>query len=578
MSQSGSTLDRVSAVALESTVLLLAFALPFEIIHPLLTLGPWLAITNLEIILGLAILAWLLRAAATRRLDLRTPLTPLSLVFLVVAAVAALLAPSLRPDALKFTLRLAAGSLAFFLVLAVVTTRERFVRVIAALLGGALVSAAFGLFEAFGGASAPIFALFKAGPTRIGGEIRVSASFQYATIASMYFEMVVPLILGAAIAVRRRAAKVALLLATAALIQVVISTLTRSGMGALAATFLGMLSLAWSRPVFRQALLPVGVAAITLVALVGALAARNSTFITRLRTEDEARWYGASYDVPGRLTLTAGEVVTVPVRVENTGVAPWQATGDNPFVLSYHWLSADGQQELDYTRIETGLPRDIAPGESVELGARVDVIARPGQYLLAWGMLQREILWFKDRGVPEAYSRVEVASTEGVPPEAPPEVPVLVAPRDETVYVRPPVRRIELWRTAIQMVRQRPLLGVGPDNYRHVFGEYAGQSEWDRNVHANNMYLEMFAGTGVLGGLAFVSLLLVAGLLALRGWWQAPADAFGLWSLALAGSLVAFLAHGLLDYFLEFTGLLLFFWMLLGLIVGFVRLTSAGGR
>src|SRR5207248_3749842 len=50
----------------------------------------------------------------------------------------------------------------------------------------------------------PLLALFKVAPTRVGGELRVGASFQYATIAAMYFEMVIPLAIVLAAAAQRR--------------------------------------------------------------------------------------------------------------------------------------------------------------------------------------------------------------------------------------------------------------------------------------------------------------------------------------------------------------------------------------
>lgn len=569
--------DRVTSVTLEATLLLLALALPFESRYPVLTVGPWFEVTNLEFILGLTVLAWGLHLAQTRqRPNLRTPLTIPILLFLALALVSAVAAPSHRTEAIKFTTRLLGGTYAFFLVVATITTQTRFVRLVGAILTMSVLSAALGLAEAAGAGSAPLFDLFKAGPTRVGGQLRVSASFQYATIASMYFEMATPLMLGAAMVVRRRATRLVLLLGVALLVGVVVLTLTRAGLIALAAALMVMAAMAWFKAGIRWALAPIGATSALLVLFVALLAASNSAFVTRLRTEDEARWYGASYRAPEHLAASAGEVVTVPVWVQNTGEMTWQAAGDHAFVLSYQWLTADGRQEVAYPRLETMLPRDLAPGESAELAAAVRVVPQPGSYLLAWSMLQRDIVWFKDRGIEMAYTRVE-ASPAGRPK---PSSSIRTVLRDETVYVKPPVRRLELWRAAIQMVRRHPLLGVGPDNFRHVFGEYSGRSEWNTRIHANNLYLEMFADLGVLGGAAFLLILALAARILVRAWWAAPAGETphrgvspirAAWLLALAGSFVAFLTHGLLDYFLEFVGLYLFFWMLLGMIVSSSR-------
>lgn len=82
--------------------------------------------------------------------------------------------------------------------------------------------------------------------------------------------------------------------------------------------------------------------------------------------------------------------------------------------------------------------------------------------------------------------------------------------------------RVVQWQAAVEGIRDRPLLGVGPENYQIVWSRFyhpemyrfISDSRWDR---AHNAYLDAFATAGILG---FVSLLAV--VLAL-GWsaWQA---------------------------------------------------------
>ena len=47
-----------------------------------------------------------------------------------------------------------------------------------------------------------------------------------------------------------------------------------------------------------------------------------------------------------------------------------------------------------------------------------------------------------------------------------------------------------------------PLLGLGPDNFRHVYGSYLGQAEFDDRITANNWYVEMLATVGLIGLIA----------------------------------------------------------------------------
>src|SRR5206468_6008557 len=106
---------------------------------------------------------------------------------LLVALVAALTAAEFGDEALKFVWRLAAATFVLLIMLRVTRGDDRRQNILWALALGAGVSALLGIGEAFGWrALDPWLSLFKVAPTRVGGELRASASFQYATIAAMY--------------------------------------------------------------------------------------------------------------------------------------------------------------------------------------------------------------------------------------------------------------------------------------------------------------------------------------------------------------------------------------------------------
>jgi hypothetical protein len=68
-------------------------------------------------------------------------------------------------------------------------------------------------------------------------------------------------------------------------------------------------------------------------------------------------------------TTTAGEQRTVPVTITNTTTESWTAADH---ALSYHWAAADGTDVTSAeNRLETALPEDVAPGESVTVDAVV---------------------------------------------------------------------------------------------------------------------------------------------------------------------------------------------------------------
>ena len=60
------------------------------------------------------------------------------------------------------------------------------------------------------------------------------------------------------------------------------------------------------------------------------------------------------------------------------------------------------------------------------------------------------------------------------------------------------------------MIRDAPLLGVGPGTFRLRYGTYLGWPEWDERIHANNTYLEIGATTGIVGLAVFLFVTLYA--------------------------------------------------------------------
>ena len=549
----------------------LAASLAFEWIEPLLSAGGVLAFTNVELLLLTALAAWLLSRVAGGR----WPAVPATMarpagLWLLVLLASALLAPAHRVDALKFTARTASGLLAGWAAYDLVVrsphaTPRRTWLLQAMALGGALV-AALGLAEyAQLRPAVDWLAGFKHGQTVVGEVLRVSASLGYATVAAMILELTAPLLLVWAVTARRRWLKLLLALGLLATLAALVLTLSRGGVIALTASLLLMALLAW-RLGFR-ALAGSGLAATAgLLALVGLLFVVNPVTLLRLTSESAAEWYRATYIAPESLEAVQGEALTVPIQVTNAGVRTWEPAGDRPFMLSYHVLRPDGTL-VAFDGVRTPLPQAVAPGESVPLDGRLRVPVQPGDYVVAWEMLQEGVAWFADRGAEPATMRLEVlAGTAGGTVPAPD-----TAGGARLAWRPPPVGRLQLWSMALSMVRARPLLGVGPDNYRLAYGVYADTGTWDTRVHANNLYLEWLADTGILGFLVFIwlnaAILLVACRNLALGNPQGIHPAYAKWQVALLGSLAAWYVHGLFDSFYEFTPTLLAFWLLAGLAV-----------
>ena len=530
--------------------LLLAFTLPFEAI-PALLRTQWLTLTDDKLVFLLLLAVWLLqgRRALPTRQESRLLLPGLVLVLAVLVS-ARTADAAYADEGSRYVARLLAAVFVMLVALRLGGNGRDLLWAVA--LGGG-ISALLGVAEVLRVPGAqPLLALFKVAPTRVGGELRVGASFQYATIASMYFEMVVPLAIVLAATAKRRGLQVlAVAIAAACTLNVVLS-LTRAGMLTLAVVLAALILVGAARRVYRNLLIPTALSASVLLAGVAALLVRDQVFDLRLVTESDADWYGAVYSAPARLTLQADRSTTVDVDVRNEGRIAWTADGTHPFALGYRWLTGEGDGVLDITPAEVPLTRDVQPGDSIHLQALLSVPDLPaGTYRLDWGMLQRDVLQFYERGWADAETQVQVQSAAGTG-----TLPQ-ITPRDdgEAPWV---VGRLDLWNVALRLFATHPLTGVGPDNFRHYYGAELGLEGWDERVQANNLYLEILADLGILGLAAFAWV--VAGPLRtlLR-----PTSVI---MVGVGLAIAAFLLHGMLDAFLAFTPTVFLFWILVGLV------------
>src|SRR5262249_14772046 len=135
-------------------------------------------------------------------------------------------------------------------------------------------------------------------------------------------------------------------------------------------------------------------------------------FDLRLVSESDADWYGAVYHAPSSLTVQPNQLSTVDLDVSNEGRITWTTSGDHPFALGYRWLTQDGSGVLDVPPAVVTLSRDVEPGQTIHLQAALEIPDLPdGTYRLDWGMLQRDVLQFYERGWADAETRIQVVSS-----------------------------------------------------------------------------------------------------------------------------------------------------------------------
>lgn len=124
--------------------------------------------------------------------------------------------------------------------------------------------------------------------------------------------------------------------------------------------------------------------------------------------------------------------------------------------------------------------------------------------------------------------------------------------------------RLKTWHSALAMVRDHPLLGVGLDQFLLHYPDYIAASLKQTNEqytsHPHNLLLDVWLSMGVPGVLAFGWLLVRFFRDAWHQWWEE-----GRWLAAgLAAAMGAGLVHGMVDNFYFVPDLALAFWVLVG--------------
>ena len=538
------------------SLLVLMVAAPFERVKPAFTLLG-MELTNLEVVLSTALLLWFIFSVThRRRLQFQSPITWPSLLLLVVMLLSTWIVATHPGEALRFCGRFTAGLLIYYFVLNEVTHQSRLLGMLSATFFTGAFVAVLGILEYF---HVPLLsqwlAAFKTGPSYVGGQLRISSTLQYPTIASMYLEITFGLGIGLllyALARNRVRLAIFIFLCLSLTAEGILLTQTRAGWFTLPIQLVAVIGLYWIRIGVDRGFRVLLALVVVMAALFGQRLIYDPMFWLRLTTSSSQGWYRAQFEVSTQLKLSPGELQQIPITVTNIGKVTWNPGGEGefPFHLSYHWLDPEENKVLVFEGLRTPFPRTVRPGEKVQVQAQVLAPPRPGRYRLAWDVAQEGLLWFSTEEHLEDYSEalVEGPTVEG-------ELRMIPVPEP-----RFHLARFTLWWAAGQMLFSHPLLGVGPDNFRFLYGHYLDLEKWDHRLHSNNMYLEFFVGTGLLGGLLFLWLCFrIFGTL--KQIWQRFEKFDFILFLGVAAACLVVALHGLIDYFLVFTPTYIIIWM-----------------
>ena len=527
-------------------LLSIAIVAPFE--RVLLTVPGAFAITSVELVVALALgmLTWYIGPRALVA-GVPRPIRRSGAVFLLALVAAAALAPFEQSNASRFVLRMFMAAWLFVVTRHVVNTRHAARMLVRTMVVIAAVVAAIAVLEV---AQVPAvmsaLTTFRPGFHVVAGQLRATSTLAYPTIASMYLEVAFALGLWLLLDPSRRRPRLEgrLVFAALALIGAGISaTFTRAGLIAMAFAIALVAAIRLGRVSRAQAGLGTLTAlSFTLIAIVF-VAHSPELLATRLRTEGSEAWYGARYEVPGTLALSTGQPHRVPVALTNTGRLTWDSSTDPAFALSYHWLRADSGAVVVFEGQRTAFSQPVRPQARVAFDADVIAPAEPGAFILVWDVVHESRAWLSTEGVVPARTQVNVSG----PPLGIIRTEMARLPAGAIRPARP-----ALWAAAVRMASERPVFGLGPDNYRLAYGPYAGIARWDRRVHANNMYLEILTGAGSLGLLALVWLLICTGTALVHRLAHAHGSRH-IAGAAMLAALAVVAGHGLVDSFLSFT-------------------------
>jgi len=147
--------------------------------------------------------------------------------------------------------------------------------------------------------------------------------------------------------------------------------------------------------------------------------------------------------------------------------------------------------------------------------------------------------------------------------------------------------RVYLWESAVSIIGDYPLLGVGPDDFRWVYAKkYARDAPYSTlwfseegvpSHNSNSMFLEMGSDTGIAG--LGIFLVLTCGIFAcvFRAF-KKPSNQFVLCLIpGFIGAFAVFFLHGMIDCFFYYLPVLLLFWVLMGMVASLVSPDREGG-
>lgn len=183
------------------------------------------------------------------------------------------------------------------------------------------------------------------------------------------------------------------------------------------------------------------------------------------------RWLAYDLGAP-----RAGVLATARLRLQNAGSATWRSRGRLGLQLAYHWLDPLGNP-IVWDGIRTSFTPPVRPGEAVDLEVPLLAPRPPGDYLLAFDLVEERHFWLAELGCPRL------------------EIPVTVAPRIAERRLAVVVHGGSDPETATALAAQEePLVDDDPVAVAHLVAGAVPAPDWSRRVL--DVHAEGYAAAG----------------------------------------------------------------------------------
>ena len=451
---------------------------------------------------------------------------------------------------------------------------ERLQMVIRALGVGAIVVIIFAVCEALG--IRPITQWLNSFRSTVPfvDVYRVISTLDHPNSLAMYLELTLPFVI--VWLVTTQCLRVRLMLMSVLVLGtlMMVLSLSRGGMVSFAVALLLFAIVAFRMGQRFQALINIAmVAGLCIMLMVQSVLMPR--LMVRLTSEgSNAAWYNAIYDAPAYIQAAPDETLSIAIKITNTGLITWHTTGQQPVNLAYHMICPGGlsQQDFNIARMpeskylvtegpRTGLPQVVPRGETVDLNVTMTAPSTAGTYWIAWDLIQESVTWFSDKGLQPAITVLEISGDK-------------TALSCNGHITRPDLHdqpsRLVLWETALRIIGDHSLVGVGTRNFPVYFQKYTAITLATPPPHPHNLYLALLVDYGVFSA----GFIVMAALLLWRLWAAAkPAETdskqhWAIW-FAIGIALMSFAFHNAVESFYYQPSIILTTCVIVGLLARF---------